>query len=637
MNGVVPEEQLPFSVVTSEVIALGSVTIDGDKVNLPLHSSGANIVRVKGRTITRTFPNQWTFTPIADNGVKVLRGYAVKTEDDFFLAEGPELPEYQQPEIPPDALELFEFEVTANGYTLVQEDLAAYKLKANDGWANVLLNASATPHVLSVHHAGLSFNVLSVASGIKIGGFNFFQPQYLHDGVEVSFRNETAGPIEITTVIGSGNLKAIDPEDAMMVQQRETATFKYHTVSGLFKLKIIGSTPDLSGYATIADLGNKADKDATGMTPANQLAWQNFVGVNTLADDYSTLHAEITALQNWKAALTDADADAFVNTLTELLAVMQNVPEGADVYAVLGQKVNISDVVDALTSNLTNAPLSARQGLVLKGLIDNLQTQITLKLDKPTTVIPYTEYLVGLDLNGDSTMISSGDLSFTSAFFTWNLTYMIPHSGTTYSTLKTGNPLLVGASGSSERLSKAIRFSSSGATIAFQRGGVILISTNSGIGTIELITQRKFLVETNINTQRVFVGISNNYGTTNPSNTDFSTLINTVGVILRESSPNWQFIHNNATGAPVITDTGLSHSSLHSFTWYFTSKGGVQKMILEKQSLATGVKEISETTLTKFSHDVVYFHALFCIDKNETSPVRMLDFGAIMQTKGFFL
>ena len=85
VNGVVPEEQLPFSVVTSEVITLGAVELIDTKTYLRLHSSGANKVRVKGKLITRTFQNQWTITPIVADGVKVLRGYAVKNNDDFLF------------------------------------------------------------------------------------------------------------------------------------------------------------------------------------------------------------------------------------------------------------------------------------------------------------------------------------------------------------------------------------------------------------------------------------------------------------------------------------------------------------------------------------------------------------------------
>jgi hypothetical protein len=98
---------------------------------------------------------------------------------------------------------------------------------------------------------------------------------------------------------------------------------------------------------------------------------------NTLAQTVSDLSSALTVVQNWKSAMTDADSDSVINTLTELLNLAKNVPEGADLAALLAEKVSKSDIVNNLTSVLTNVPLSAYQGSVLKGLIDTLTTNIS--------------------------------------------------------------------------------------------------------------------------------------------------------------------------------------------------------------------------------------------------------------------
>ena len=123
--------------------------------------------------------------------------------------------------------------------------------------------------------------------------------------------------------------------------------------------------------------------------------------------------------------MTNGDEDNLVNTLNEMLAVMASVPEGTNIYAVLASKVNTSDIVNNLTSSLTNAPLSAYQGSMLKGLIDGLQTAINneaksradadnLKLDKPTTTItaPDSTYKWVSLLNdvGGTVKMLAGDL-----------------------------------------------------------------------------------------------------------------------------------------------------------------------------------------------------------------------------------
>ena len=46
----------------------------------------------------------------------------------------------------------------------------------------------------------------------------------------------------------------------------------------------------------------------------------------------------------------------------------------SEIEQFLAQKVNISDIINTLTSDETNKPLSAKQGKVLKGLIDNTYT-----------------------------------------------------------------------------------------------------------------------------------------------------------------------------------------------------------------------------------------------------------------------
>ena len=97
---------------------------------------------------------------------------------------------------------------------------------------------------------------------------------------------------------------------------------------------------------------------------------------NIIATQITAINSAITTLNSWKAGLTDADSDTIINTLTELLAAFQNIPEGVDIATLLNAKVNVTDIVNNLTSIFTDKPLSAYQGKILKDLIDNLQTQV---------------------------------------------------------------------------------------------------------------------------------------------------------------------------------------------------------------------------------------------------------------------
>ena len=95
---------------------------------------------------------------------------------------------------------------------------------------------------------------------------------------------------------------------------------------------------------------------------------------NIISQAVTDLTTLVTQINNWKTSLTDADQDSIVNTLTELLATFNNVPEGSDIYGIITAKLGKSDVVNNLTSILTDVPLSAAQGTALKVLIDGLTT-----------------------------------------------------------------------------------------------------------------------------------------------------------------------------------------------------------------------------------------------------------------------
>ena len=70
----------------------------------------------------------------------------------------------------------------------------------------------------------------------------------------------------------------------------------------------------------------------------------------------------------------EIDSNALVDKITEVLDIFDSYPEGTRILDALALKVNISDIVDNLTSNISNKPLSAKQGYVLNGLITTLET-----------------------------------------------------------------------------------------------------------------------------------------------------------------------------------------------------------------------------------------------------------------------
>ena len=82
VGGVVPASQLPFTINTSEVIAVGEISATENTVTLSVHSSGENAVRINGTILKRQFPSSFTFTPVID-GSKFLIIYAVNDSGIF--------------------------------------------------------------------------------------------------------------------------------------------------------------------------------------------------------------------------------------------------------------------------------------------------------------------------------------------------------------------------------------------------------------------------------------------------------------------------------------------------------------------------------------------------------------------------
>ncbi len=133
VGGKVPASQLPFSVNTSEVIAVGEISATENTVTLAVHSSGTNAVRINGVVLTRTFPNTFNFTPVTE-GSKFLIIYAINDSGIFRLAEGVEDLEAVEPEIPVGALFVRRILINSSGADVELPSLNGFREKVEDDW-----------------------------------------------------------------------------------------------------------------------------------------------------------------------------------------------------------------------------------------------------------------------------------------------------------------------------------------------------------------------------------------------------------------------------------------------------------------------------------------------------------------------
>lgn len=362
VDGVVPEEQLPFSVVTSEVLSLGKVEVVADKVNLSVHSSGVNKVRVKGQLISRTFPNQWTITPIASDGTKVLRGYAVKNELDFFLAEGEELPNIEDPEIPTEALEIFKITLNAAGST-ISVPSSGYKQKQESDWRYVNITDASAPITLALPFDTRGSFYLTKSPGVgvpTIGGIKkvsiaFETEEYFYGGREGLIFNATGGDVILNAV-------GVVDNSVFLISNRITPfTLKNNT--GV-KWKLRGSVIELLPSGGGAELPPGTNGQIyvidnslpEKIKPSDRLAnVENGIDAEivnrALADN--ALQAQITAEKNRNDTQDGQIADANIHqiTINTTTSITTNTVGSVTGKGQHGRNVRISNGVNAI--NLT--------------------------------------------------------------------------------------------------------------------------------------------------------------------------------------------------------------------------------------------------------------------------------------------
>lgn len=149
----------------------------------------------------------------------------------------------------------------------------------------------------------------------------------------------------------------------------------------------VGARPD-SWTPSAADVG--ADPAGTADAAVSDH--------NVDADAHNDIRLLIEGLASRLNALADSD-DTTLDQMSEIVAYIKANKTLID--SITTSKVNVSDIINNLTTNVSNKPLSAAQGVILKGLIDSLSTgklDVTAIADwaKAATKPSYTKSEVGL-------------------------------------------------------------------------------------------------------------------------------------------------------------------------------------------------------------------------------------------------
>lgn len=95
---------------------------------------------------------------------------------------------------------------------------------------------------------------------------------------------------------------------------------------------------------------------------------------NTSTSAHNDIRLLIETLTTRLNTLADSD-DTTLDQLSEIVAYIKS--NKSLIEDVTTNKVNVSDIIDNLTTNVSNKPLSSAQGVMLKSLIDSLSSEIT--------------------------------------------------------------------------------------------------------------------------------------------------------------------------------------------------------------------------------------------------------------------
>lgn len=124
---------------------------------------------------------------------------------------------------------------------------------------------------------------------------------------------------------------------------------------------------------------NQLDSEITRAMQAEDIISNSLEDHTTSSLAHNDIRLLISGLTTRLNSLADSD-DTTLDQLSEIVAYIKNNKSLID--GITTSKVNVSDIIDNLTSTAVNKPLSAKQGKVLKDLINALTTAVGNKVDK---------------------------------------------------------------------------------------------------------------------------------------------------------------------------------------------------------------------------------------------------------------
>lgn len=238
--------------------------------------------------------------------------------------------------------------------------------------------------------------IVDKVGGKRKVGFSLPENLALHDIVnsdgEITTQGNTYLKTQIDTLLNiertsrEGKDAELEMEIQSETRARESKDNELKTAIETEQQERIAKDAEIN--ETISTINNELNSEKTTREQAD-------ISLDGKIDNLKSI---VESLSDWKNLMVNEDADAIINTITEVVSAFRNLPEGSNVLELLNAKVNISSIVNNLESEIENVPLSAKQGKILKDLINDTKalleqsnttqdTAIAGKLDKTTATI----------------------------------------------------------------------------------------------------------------------------------------------------------------------------------------------------------------------------------------------------------
>ena len=178
--------------------------------------------------------------------------------------------------------------------------------------------------------------------------------------------NTVSGKVDKVTGKGLSTNDFTDTLKTKLEGIAEKANNYIHPASGITAGTYRSVTVDKNGHVTGGT--NPTTLASYGITDAETKGTTSTHNTSTTA--HNDIRELISGLTTRLNTLANSD-DTTLDQMSEVVAYIKN--NKTLIEGITTNKVNITDIINNLTTNVSNKPLSAAQGVVLKGLIDTLQ------------------------------------------------------------------------------------------------------------------------------------------------------------------------------------------------------------------------------------------------------------------------